>query len=213
MTIPLLALFYDLKFIVPVVCIFELMLSVLLVPRVFRDVDRRCFAYMVGGAVFGSVAGILLLDGLSNTLLKRMLGLVIIAVAFTLLRERPARTTAVSDKWGLLSGLAGGVLGGMFGTSGPPFVSFLAWKGVAKHVFRATLIAVFAMEDSWRMALLLHQGICGIEELRFALALAPALILATLLGHKAHGHMGEVLFRRMIFGLLLGSGILCLVQG
>ena len=203
------ALFYDLKFLVPVVCTFEILLSVILIPRVFRDADKSSLGYILFGAVFGSIAGILLLNSLENNTLKIILGVVIIVVALNLLREKVYESKRISNKWGVLAGFVGGVLGGMFGTSGPAYVTFLAYQTREKHVFRATLILVFAIEYSWRMVVFLQQGLYGLEELKFTLWLAPALIIATLLGHKAHFKVNDRVFQSAISGLLLISGVLC----
>ena len=76
-------------------------------------------------------------------------------------------------------------------------------------MFRATLIAIFAIEYGWRLALFFYRGLLGAEQLEFALWLAPAVVVATLLGQVVHLRVSERLFRLAVAALLLVAGGLC----
>ena len=87
LSIPLLALFFPLKFIVPVESVLEVALSLLLVPAAIRKVDRANLMRLLGGAVPGSLLGVYFLDSLGGRQLEMILGIVIIGVALSLLRR------------------------------------------------------------------------------------------------------------------------------
>ena len=209
LSIPLLALLFPLKFIVPVESVLEVVLSILLVPAAIRKVDRANLLRLLGGAVPGSLVGVFLLASWANRHMEIILGTAVIGVGLFFLRKTPSRAV-VSGRWGLAAGFAGGLLGGMFGTSGPAYVAFLSSQALNKAAFRATLIVLFAVEYAWRLGLYAHQGLLDIQGLQLALSLLPALIAATLLGHFVHLRVGEKVFRRWVAIFLLVSGTLCL---
>ena len=209
LSIPLLALFFPLKFIVPVESVLEVALSLLLVPGAIRKVDRANLMRLLAGAVLGSLLGVFLLASSANRQLEVILGAAVIGVGLALLGKTPS-SAVVSSRWGLAAGVAGGVLGGMFGTSGPAYLAFLSSQALKKEAFRATLIVLFAVEYAWRLGLYAHNGLLDFQGLQLALSLLPALIAATLLGHYLHLRVGEKVFRRWVAIFLFVSGLLCL---
>lgn len=210
LSIPLLVIFFPLKFIVPMESVLEVALSAGLLPSVIRRVDKTELRRLLPGVVIGSLLGVYFLGSVVDQHLKFMLGVVIIVVALNMLRKTPRSVTALR-RWGLSAGIVGGVLGGLFGTSGPAYVAYLSSQTLEKEVFRATLIFIFAVEYSWRLTLYAWQGLLGYDELEFAFFLGPALILSTILGNFSHIRISEHLFRRLVAILMLVSGIICLL--
>ena len=209
LSIPLLAHFFELKFIVPVESTFEVVMSIVLIPRIFRDVHKRDLLLMLGGALVGSIVGIYVLKSVADQTLKMILGIVIIAVAANLFFYKTDSVPNISEKWGLAAGLAGGILGGMFGTGGPAYVTYLAFQNREKQQFRATLIMLFAIEYAWRLAVYIWDGLYTFEGLKWSLWLAPAVVVATIAGHLAHFQVNERIFRYVVAALLTVSGIFC----
>ena len=156
LSIPLLALFFPLKFIVPVESVLEVALSLLLVPAAIRKVDRANLLRLLAGAVPGSLLGVYFLDTLGGRHLEMILGIVIIGVALSLLRKTPS-SAPLSNRWAFPAGIVGGILGGLFGTSGPAYVAYLSSRCLGKEAFRATLIVLFAVEYTWRLGWYLYK--------------------------------------------------------
>ncbi len=117
------------------------------------------------------------------------------------------RSRNLSANWGILAGAGGGILGGLFGTSGPPFVAYLAYKLKEKEALRASLIGMFAVDYSWRTLVFACSGLLTADLLFFGLCLIPALVLGTILGHKIHVRITERQFRRIVAGILFGPNV------
>lgn len=210
LAIPLLSLFFSLQYIVPVEALLEVVLSLTLLPRVFRHIDWDSLRYIIVGALGGSFAGVQLLQSLNDGTLRLILGIVIIVVALGMfLRSPDARS--VASTWGLPAGIIGGVLGGMFGTSGPAYVVFLTLRCPDKQIFRATLIAIFAIEYGFRLALFANRGMLDVTQVELAAWFVPVVIIAAIAGQMAHLHIGERLFQLAVAGLLFISGAICLL--
>jgi uncharacterized membrane protein YfcA len=210
-SVPLLALLFDLKFVVPLESVLEVGFTVLLIFKVYPKIHRPTLLPMIGGAVLGTLLGTYFLRTLGDVYLKRALGAFILLFAIYFWKEdREERSRKISTNWGILAGAGGGVLGGLFGTSGPPFVTYLAYKLKEKEVVRASLIGMFSVDYSWRTLVFAYSGLISIDLLFSALYLTPALILGTILGHKIHVRISEGQFRKIAAGILLVSGILLL---
>lgn len=212
-SIPLLALFLDLKFAVPLEALFEVGFSVLLISKVYKSISKITLIPMIIGAIIGSLLGTYILYSFPNLYLKKILGIAIIAFALNLLmRKTISHVKPIPSSLGVLAGTAGGVFGGLFGISGPAFVIYLAHKLKTKEVLRATLIGLFAIDYSWRLCVYAIAGLLTMETLKFSLLLTPALVLGTILGHKSHFLISEKRFIQVIVFILIVSGISLLVQ-
>lgn len=210
-SVPLLALLFELKFVVPLESVLEVGFTLLLIRKVYPDIHKPTLLPMIGGAVLGTLLGTYLLRTLGDVFLKRALGVFILLFAVYFWKEdRAEGSKNLSAYWGILAGAGGGVLGGLFGTSGPPFVAYLAYKLKEKEVLRATLIGMFAVDYTWRTAVFAFSGLISADLLFFALCLAPALVLGTILGQVIHLRVTERQFRKTVAGVLFTSGILLL---
>jgi hypothetical protein len=210
-SVPLLALLFDLKFVVPLESILEVGFTALLAPKVYGKMHKATILPMVWGAVLGTLAGTYFLQALGDVILKKALGiLTLLFGAYFFRASQGERARDLSANWGLLAGAGGGTLGGLFGTSGPPFVAYLTYRLREKDVLRASLIGLFAVDYSWRTAVFAFSGLLTVELLTFALYLTPVLILGTYLGHRIHLRVPEGHFRKVVAGILVISGVLLL---
>ena len=211
-SIPILALLFDLKFAVPLEALFEVGISILLMSKVYTAISKTTLVPLIIGTIIGSLLGTYILYSFANIFLKRMLGVIVILFAISLLLEKTGSAIkTVSSGWGLLAGAIGGVFGGLFGTSGPPFVMYLTYKLKQKDVLRASLMGLFAIDYTWRVGVYATTGFLTMEIFKFALILTPAFVLGTILGHKTHFKINETLFRRIVAVILIISGILLLI--
>ena len=212
-SIPLLALLFDLKFAVPLEALLEVGISILLMSKVYKAISKTTLVPLIMGTIIGSLLGTYILYSFANVFLKRMLGVAIILFALSLLLEKTSNAIkSVSSGWGLLAGAIGGVFGGLFGTSGPPFVMYLTYKLKQKDVLRASLVGLFTIDYTWRVGVFATTGLLTMEIFKFALILTPALVLGTILGHKTHFKINETRFRQIIAAILIISGILLLIR-
>ncbi|MCB0189378.1 MAG: sulfite exporter TauE/SafE family protein, partial [Caldilineaceae bacterium] len=102
-SIPLLALVFDLKTVVPLEAILEVAISALLLRSVYHAIDRRTVLPMMAGVALGALIGVYGLSTVATPILKRGLGLAIIGYAGYLYRDQRAPAVQpTSLGWGLL---------------------------------------------------------------------------------------------------------------
>ena len=208
-SIPLLALWLELDFVVPLVTLLEVVISLGLISSVRRDIDRSILIPIIIGAFLGSLVGVFFLTAVDNAILEKLLAVVIIVLAVNMLRtQKPPKSESPSTAGGLAAGIGGGISGGVFGASGPVYVLYLAHRLREKSVLRATLLALFAVDYGWRAIVYAANGLVTGDVLRFALIVMPALLLGAVLGHYGQKRLDERQFSRVVALVLILVGIL-----
>ena len=211
-SVPLLALLFDLKFAVPFEAIFDIGVSLILIGSVYRQINKSTLLPLLLGALIGTTVGSAMLNLMADNFLKNLLGLSIIIFALNLLRKPDDSGRSLADYWGGVAGGIGGFFGGLFGTSGPPFVIYLSYKVKEKNALRASLIGLFTFDGLWRFGLFAYNGLITREMIGLAMLLMPALCLGALLGHRMHLQVGEMRFRQIVAAILFISGGLLLLR-
>jgi uncharacterized protein len=173
----------------------------------------RILPFVIGSAG-GIPAGAILLKWASAAQLRFAVGvLLIVFSSYNLARPRlPELKQAGSladGGIGVLNGLLGGAtgLGGILPTI---WCSLRGWtRDEQRAVFQPTAVATFIMTIAWFGA----AGVVTADTARlFAMGL-PALVLGTALGWKLYGKLDERSFRKVVWVLLLASGVVLQVFG
>jgi uncharacterized membrane protein YfcA len=211
-SVPLLALLFDLKFAVPFEAIFDIGISLILIGSVYRQINKTTLVPLLLGAMIGTAIGSAMLNLMADGVLKHLLGVSIILFALNLLRRPADSNRPLAGYWGGLAGGIGGFFGGLFGTSGPPFVIYLSYKIKSKDTLRASLIGLFAFDGLWRFGLFAYTGLITREMMTLALLFTPALCLGAMLGNHIHTRIDEARFRQLVAGILVISGSLLLIH-
>ncbi len=211
-SIPLLALFLDIKFVVPVFLLFDLISGIILTVQTRRFIDRRSALLILTGLLIGTAAGTYFLVSFGSEVLRRIFGVLVILFALKILiwDNREAKKQ-VGRIWAPVSGVVGGCTGAMFGLNGPPMVLYLTHRVLDKQVFRATLYGLFFVDACYRLILYSLGGLITVEVIKFALYLTPFLLLGVSLGSRLHARMPENVFKRMIAFILVITGTFLLI--
>jgi len=182
--IPLLALFLDIKFVVPVFLLFDFISGVILTIQNRRLIDWKTGILLISGLVIGTAIGTYFLVSFGNEALKRVFGVVVILFALKIL-------FLDNEEAGL---------------NGPPLVLYLTHQLRDKQVFRATLYGIFFVDACYRLILYSFNKLITIEVIKFALYLTPFLIIGLLLGSRLHAKINENTFKKIIALILIITG-------
>jgi uncharacterized protein len=195
------------------------LLSVLNVSLALRGhthyIHRRLFLWLALGQVPAIYLGLLLmtwLDGNTRWMLELCLGIFITLGGLSMsLKPQPwSRVSGPLGTW--LTGVCGGLVGGMFSASGP----VLGWFGYSQPlklvIIRATLLACFALTTASRTVMVAWTG--GLNEVVLGLALTglPVVVLGTWLGRNFAPPVAEETIKRGAYVLLLVMGVWMLLS-
>lgn len=157
----------------------------------------------------GVVAGLALLNWFSTTAaqaLKGLLGLAIVACALALVARGRVRADVAPPRSFALAGAVSGLMGGLFGTSGPPIVYHLYRQPLAPEVVRRCLLLMFAFNALMRLALVLPTGGFSLRALLLTSMAVPVVHLFTRLALRLQPHVPAQALRWGVAGLLVLAG-------
>lgn len=197
-----------------VVSIVSLLNGLLVLREQYRDIHWKILVLIGIGLVPGVALGLEILHHLgeySPDLLKNILGAVLLSAGFLLTLNPHPHTTMAKPHWNLWVGISGGILGGMFSTSGPPIVFYLYRQPLAILVVRSTLLAIFVVSTIARIGFLGLNQELGTDVLQVGLLAFPVVLITARLGARQTERMPPLLMRRFAFGLLMALGLFLLV--
>jgi hypothetical protein len=204
--VPLLAHFLPLTFVVPLILVTDFLASVALGTHTRKHARWDEVKPLILFSILGVLAGTTLLVSLPQAPLLATLGVfVLLFGARSVLNLHGTRT--ISRRWAIPAGLAGGAIGALFGTGGPPYVIYLNHRVHDKGELRATFSILFLIEGGLRIAVFLVAGLLLHVELLFAiLAALPLVALGLFLGNRVHIGLSPLQMQRLIGIMLLVSG-------
>jgi uncharacterized membrane protein YfcA len=192
--------------------IYALVFSIVGVVPLRQDVTPRALVDLLIGSVAGTPLGVWVLATLPPSGLNRLIGLVlVIAVALELRGLMPRRL--VGRGWGVGAGFLAGVLGGAVGTPGPPVVMYATTQGWSPRTMKGNVMAFFVVNQAVILAGFWWAGLLTPDVATMTAAYALPALAGVLAGMALFGRLDPLRFRRIVFGLLLVSGLVLLIRG
>jgi uncharacterized protein len=166
---------------------------------------------LVPGMLFGQLLGVLFLSRLPAAMMAILLGCFIACYGIRgLVAWRPS---VFHVSYGaIFHGLAGGVLGGLFGSGGFMYASYLERRLEDRNSFRATQAVLIALSAAWRVGLCIATGLIDSRLLITALVLLPAVLIGGGLGKRIDLHLSRDQSYLALNVLLVISGITLVIR-
>jgi len=209
-TISLLALLYgDVNLFVPfylLLCIpTELVISVKDRDKIEFQQTRRFLIFIFPLLILG---GYLLSASPDQWLVSCLGGVVVLLALYYLFFED--RFTVNLQRKGMvpLVGMLSGVLGGVYGISGPPLIFYFKMLKLDKRHFRVALLSIFLVMSLFRLCVYTVLHLYTVTVLVSCAACLPFSLLGLFLGGQAHHRIPELPFKRITSAVMLISGIL-----
>jgi uncharacterized membrane protein YfcA len=177
-----------------------------------EDLDPRAIAVLIAGTVLGTPLGVWVLATVPASVLKRLIGGVLVGIVVLEWRGLfPARLAGPG--WGVTAGILAGVIGGAVGTPGPPVIVYCTTRGWGPRAFKANLQAFFVVNQAVILLGYWWAGLLTAEVWRLATVFAVPALAGGVAGAALFTRVDPVRFRRIVFVLLFLSGATLLVRG
>jgi len=206
-SVPLLALFLPLKFVVPLILLLDFTASIVIGGFNFKRVKWDEVGVLIPFGIVGVVLGTSLLVSLPpEPMLFALAGFVFVFAVRSILNIRGDKP--ISRGWAVPASLTGGTVGALFGTGGPPYVIYLTHRIHDKSDLRATFSALFFTEGVTRIASFLVAGLLMTTQVWIAyFAALPVMLGALYLGGRVHVGLTPLQMTRLVGVLLLVSSL------
>jgi hypothetical protein len=195
-----------------VLTIYALVFSVVVAAQLRRDLTPRALVDLLIGTVVGTPLGVWVLASLPVTALNRLIGLVLVIVVALEVRGRmPVRLAGRG--WGLGTGFLAGLLGGAVGTPGPPVIVYATTQGWGPRTMKANTMGFFVANQGVILIGYWWADLFTREVAAVSAAFALPALAGVGAGVALFGRLDPARFRRIVFALLLVSGLILLIRG
>jgi len=214
LALPFVAMLIGVKLAVPVLVVQAWVLAVFIFAEAHKSISWRDWAKIIGFVVAGLPVGLWAAGVLPEDPLKLALGLFTLAVGiYGVARPLPradSRERLVGWKGRALTALLalGGVVHGAFATGGPLIVIYGTRAMPEKSTFRATMSMTWLTLNTILLAQWFIRGSIGVPQLKLAGLCIPFTIAGMAIGTVAHYRVDELLFRRIVYAVLLVASVM-----
>ncbi len=167
-----------------------------------KDISRIDLYRLLPGMLGGQLLGVFLLARLPTHWMASLLGGFILVQGLRGLSQASRPRNMVLRAWP--SALTGGILGGLFGSGGFMYASYLERSLPDRDAFRATQAVLIGLSTAWRLVLCLFSGLLDFPMLLTVLLLFPALPAGQWLARRI-----DLRLSRRQLGIVLNLLLLC----
>ena len=176
--------------------------------RLRKLVDREQATTLAVGSFIGMPVGLAVLLLVDPVALQ--FAIAIAVILFTLALMRGLELHGGGTAGDVAVGFTSGVLNTSTSMSGPPVIIYLHGKRLPPQTFRATINAFFLSTGVVALVLLAGAGTIRWELIALVAASFPAMEVGRFAGNHMFDRVNEVLFRRLVYVILLLSATIAL---
>ena len=203
---PLLTLVLGIRTAAPVVALAALTVYTVNLVRYRRAINMSEVLRLGVASAVGVPVGIWMLSAVDESLVMRLLGVILVAYAsYSLLQPRARR--AISGFWVYPAGFFAGCLGGAYNTPGPPVIVYGSMRQWPRDEFRAVLQALFLLNAILVVASHAVAQHLDQQVLVYYLYAVPAVAFGILVGSRVDSKIDQKQFRGFVTVMILALGL------
>ena len=210
LAMPLLALLIPVQSAAPLVAMTGLLIAIVILFKEWRHIEFQTTLVLTTCGLLAIPVGVWILKFGNESIVKPILACVVIVYSIWSL-WRPTSLELKSDKLAPVFGIAAGLLGGAYNTSGPPLVIYGTLRRWPQQQLRAMLQAYCLIGSIWIVCNHSLHGLLTLSLLKQFATAAPLIVAATSLGQFITRDLPRQKFAAWVnFSLLISGAILLL---
>jgi uncharacterized membrane protein YfcA len=210
--VPLLAMLLPVEIVVPLMVLMGVAVSLLNLLHLHHAVRLGPLVPLLGGYLIGTPLGLLLLTRAPERVLLGLLGALIAGYALLSLAGRRTDYRWLREQR-VAIGTLSGALGAAFGINGPPVILHVSahpeWGADGQKAALTLFFIAAGMLTSVALGL---GGLMTAPLFGLLLLCLPPLLLSSLAGAWLYRRLGEHDYRRLVFSMVLATGVLLLAR-
>jgi uncharacterized protein len=195
------------KLVAALLLIIDFVAAAPLVPKAWKQADRKATAVMVLGALIGVPIGTYFLTRLEPVTTRWIISGFVAALLVLLLsgwRYRGKEYAAVSIGVGGLAGFCSGLAQ----TGGPPIVGYWLGRPIPSVIARANILLFFGFSDFFSAVAYAVSGLINADAIKFSLVVGPVYAIGVWFGASLFGRASESAFRAICYALIAAAVII-----
>jgi uncharacterized membrane protein YfcA len=211
-TVPILAHFLPITFLVPLMVVLDMVCATIVGTRGREHISKVELRNLAPFILVGFVLGATVLVGVPDKWLRLALGLFTLAVG-TYGVLNPRVHGAISRLWCIPAGVAGGAIATIFGAGGPIYATYLAGRLNDKNEVRSTVSTLISVSAFIRAIIYAVSGLLfHVTIFVGGLILSPFALIGISIGRRIHVGLTQEQMRRVIGGILVFTGASLLLR-
>ena len=208
MATPFFLLVYDIHDAIQINIILSIFISILMIKKIWRDIDKDLFVSLLKGGIIGLPIGILVYIFLDVKYLKIAISIIILVLTFLLILNMRISQTRGRD---LFSGGISGLLTSSIGMPGPPLLLYFTGVGVEKAILRSTALGFYVFIYSSSLAMQIFFDGTSKNIWLASLISIPIVLLGIFLGQHLFKRINQKMFSIITYAILFITGLYLLV--
>lgn len=209
--VPMLTLMLPLSVVVPLIVLLDNIAALSQGLKNREEIRWKELIPLIPFSMMGVVIALVFISKADALLLTKALGLFVVLYALYSLSGFSPKAGAARG-WGVFAGLSGGLVGTLFGTPGPIYVTYYKARGLEKAAFRSTLAVTFLIDGAGRILGFATSGFFNVGFLTLVAMALPVMALFLYIGGHIHTKITQAQFQRAISILLILSGTVLLLK-
>ncbi|MFM1652954.1 sulfite exporter TauE/SafE family protein [Brevibacillus sp. B_LB10_24] len=200
---PFLLLLYPVHTAIQINIILSLCLSVFMILKIGKEVDKPLLIRLVKGSITGVVLGLVVYLYIDMRLLKMVVGALILILTVLLVLKRTIKRTRNRD---MVTGGISGLLTTSIGVPGPPLLLYFSGAGTDKATLRSTTLAYYLFVYFVSLVMQISFGGTSKEAWISSLVAIPSLFGGIVLGQLFFKWISQKTFRFITYVILIFTG-------
>jgi uncharacterized membrane protein YfcA len=204
MATPFLLLVYDPHTAIQINIILSIFISVFMLPRLWKDIERPLVIRLVKGSIVGSLIGLAIFLFLDIRYLKISISVLILLLTLLLIFRFSVRQTNTKDHF---AGGLSGMLTTSIGMPGPPLLLYFTGAQIEKAVLRSTTLGYYLFIYTVSLGMQIGFGSSSSEIWLTSLMLLPVTIGGMFVGQWLFAYINPRAFQIMTYCILGATGL------
>jgi len=206
-----LAPIFSAQTIVPLMFVMEVMASLHLLPKVWRQIPWRWVIILCLGSIIGTPLGVIALQYWQSDLVRGLAGAGVLIACVALWRQWHFNA-AQSLVWLIMAGIISGFVNGLASIGGLVVAVYMMSSNMTHKAMRAGLILFFLLTDVYGLSWFQGHNLISVNLPSLLLVMMPVMLVGNQIGYLLSDRVDAGLMRKFTLALLSALAAIAVIS-